>query len=132
MKINKGTKGKVDKLFSEIIRMRGSCERCHKSGSVVQLQCAHINSRRFSATRADLRNAFCLCAGCHRFTTDFPREFSKFITNTWAQEYYDAVYTKSRSLAKVDWQDRLDFLKDIKQTILEGEITIEIARTYEE
>lgn len=62
MKRASGDKGACDRMFSQIIRSRGACQRC---GSVQSLQCAHIISRRYSATRCDERNAWCLCAGCH-------------------------------------------------------------------
>lgn len=120
----KGTKAKADKLFSEVIRSIGYCESC---GSEKWLQCAHINSRRFNATRCDTRNAFSLCASCHRKYTDFPREFSRFITTTWAQSYYDDMYQKSRTATKVDWDERIEFLTRIKK----GEITLDEARRQE-
>ena len=129
----KGAKAKADKLFSEVIRSVGYCEadgyddvRCSP-----QLQCMHIISRRFNATRCDTRNAFSGCAAHHRFFTDHPREFSKFITTTWAQKYYDEVYQNSRnsSLGKqVDWDERVAFLTDIK----EQRITLEEARKMED
>ena len=121
MKRYKGAKARADKLFSEIIRSIGFCENC---GKEQWLQCAHINSRRFNATRCDTRNAFCLCAGCHRYYTDFPREFSRFITTTWAADYYDMLFQTSRTATKVDWDERVEFLTRIK----DGEITLQEAR----
>jgi len=115
----KGAKAKADKLFSEVIRSVGYCEaegfndlKCSP-----QLQCMHIISRKYSATRCDTRNAFSGCAAHHRFFTDHPREFSRFITQTWAQEYYDLIYKNSRNSAlgkQVDWEERVAFLTDIK------------------
>ena len=133
VKRNKGVKGRADKLFSEIIRSTGYCEaqgfndiKCSP-----QLHTMHIVSRKYNATRCDTRNAFSGCAAHHRFYTDHPREFSRFITQTWAQDYYDIIYQNSRnsSLGKqVDWEERLAFLKDIKQ----GRITLEEAREMED
>lgn len=125
----KNAKGKADKLFSEIIRSRGYCEaegfddrRC-----TPQLQTAHIVTRKRSATRTDTRNAFCLCFGHHRWFTDMPRQFSRFITHTWAQPYYDAVYQRSVTPTKVDWLERVSFLERIKS----GELTLDEARKLE-
>lgn len=133
VKRSKGAKGKADKLFSEIIRGVGHCEasgfddiKCSN-----QLQCMHITSRRYNATRCDTRNAFSGCARHHRFYTDHPRQFSRFITQTWAQEYYDQMYQRSRdsSLGKmVDWEERIAFLTDIK----EGRLTLKEARSLED
>lgn len=129
----KGLKAKATQLHAQIIRSTGRCENCGKGPEYVQLQCAHIISRRFSHTRTDLRNAFCLCAACHRYYTDYPREFSRFITKTWAQEFYDDVLLplSRERLAKLNWQDRLDFLKDIKKRIDNKTLTLEEARRLE-
>lgn len=126
----KGAKAKCDKLFSEIIRSVGECEASMLGNCSSQLQCMHIISRRYSNTRTDLRNAFSGCAAHHRFFTDNPREFSKFITQTWAQEYYDHVYQKSQEYRKVNWDDEYLRLKDIKSQ-LDNCITLSELRAEE-
>lgn len=123
----KGAKAKCDVLFSQIIRSIAECEHCYR---VEHLQCAHIISRRYNATRTDLRNAMSLCAGCHRYFTDHPREFSRFISETWAQEYYDQVFKKSQTLGKKDWDAEYERLKDIKKRLDSGE-TIDRLREEE-
>ena len=95
----KGAKAKADRLFSLIIRARGHCESC---GSTSNLQCAHIVSRRYSHTRCDQRNAFCLCAKCHMHFTDHPVEFAEFVlANT---DQYPAMFLLSQQTGKVDWK----------------------------
>ena len=130
LKRYKGDKAKADKLFSQVIRNLGYCE-ANGYGSrpcSSQLQTAHIVTRKRNATRTDTRNAFCLCFAHHRWFTDYPREFSRFITDTWAQAYYDDVYQKSIVPTKVDWQERIRFLT----RILQEEITLNQARELEE
>lgn len=129
----KGAKAKCDKLFSEIVRSLGECEAAGYAPGPCssQLQCMHIISRRFSATRTDLRNAFSGCAAHHRFYTDHPREFSRFITETWAQEYYEHVFRKAQGLGKVDWDVELERLKELKKLITSGELTLDRARERE-
>lgn len=119
-----------DIVFSNIITSVGVCEakgyaqrRCSH-----QLQTAHIVTRSRAATRTDLRNAFCLCFAHHRFFHDYPREFSRFITGTWAQEYYDTIYSKSITPTKVNWKDRHEWLKDIYKQIKNGTLTLKEAR----
>lgn len=131
-------KGKADKLFSEIIRSLGYCEaegwptpELARSCSP-QLQTAHIVTRKRSATRTDTRNAFCLCFTHHRYFTDYPREFSHFISDTWAQSHYDQIYWKSNIPTKVDWQERVAFLSEVQRAINAGELTLEAARSLEE
>jgi hypothetical protein len=128
MKRYKGAKGKCDTLFSQIIRSVNECEKCY---SIDWLQCAHIISRRYSNTRTDLRNAYCLCAKCHRFFTDHPREFSKFITGTWAQDYYEDIYRKSQEVGKIDWDAEVDRLKEIKRSLDKEETTLDKLREKE-
>lgn len=125
LKSYKGVKGKADKLFSEVIRSYGECEKC---GGDNWLQTAHIISRRFNSVRTDTRNAFCLCASCHRKFTDHPREFSHFITDSWAVRYYDRLYWKSQEVVKVDWALRIEFLTRIK----EGKLSLREARELED
>jgi hypothetical protein len=133
VKRNKGIKGKADKLFSEVIRSVGHCEADGFDGVKCspQLQCMHIISRKYNATRCDLRNAFSGCAAHHRYFTDHPRQFSRFITTTWAQDYYDQMYQRSRNSAigkLVDWEERVALFIDIK----EGRITLKEARAIED
>lgn len=129
----KGAKAKADTLFSTIIRSLGYCEAKGHSARACsnQLQTAHIVTRKRSATRTDTRNAFCLCFAHHRFYTDYPREFSHFISETWAQLYYDEVYAKSVRPTKVNWDEEAQRLKGLKQRIDNGEITLAEAREEE-
>jgi hypothetical protein len=122
-------KGKADRLFSEVIRGQGYCEAEGFDGRNCsnQLHTAHIVTRGRSATRTDTRNAFCLCFAHHRYFHDYPRQFSRFISTTWAQEHYDSVYTLSLIPTKIDWTARVTFLTRIKN----GEITLDEARRIE-
>ena len=127
----KGKKGTAGRLHAKIIRSLGSCEHC---GSSTNLQCAHILSRRFVATYTSLRNAFCLCASCHRFFTDHPVKFGDFVRSTWANEYYEDIHKAAHKGAKTSdefWEERIFFLKDIEARMQEGELNIVEAREYD-
>lgn len=101
----KGWKGKATRLHAELVRARGRCERC---GSVDGLQCAHIVSRRFSATRTDLTNAWCLCAKCHRRLTDWPHEHVAFAHQTHGEAGFralcDRAQANGRPWSDLDWR----------------------------
>ena len=57
---------KCDATYSKVIRKRGFCEwPC--CGRVENLQCSHIFTRDLWSVRWDLDNAFCFCAGCHKY-----------------------------------------------------------------
>jgi len=106
----KGSKGKCDKLASLIVRNIGYCEDC---GSTENLQCSHIVSRKYSATRTDLDNLQCLCAKCHRRYTDWPKEFSRWITKSIGVEKYESLRLKANTYTKMNWDDELVRLKKI-------------------
>jgi len=100
----KGAKAKCDRLFSLIVRARGACENCGES-RYAQLQTAHIISRRYSHTRCDLDNAYCLCAACHRAFTDHPVDFGAFVK--FKNTNYGVLIIRSQDQAKKDWDDEL-------------------------
>lgn len=138
----KGDKGKATKLHSVIIRSQGICESCDYEcpcpdkwkHNVCKLQAAHIQGRTASNTRTQLRNAFCLCASCHRKFTDQPLTFSRFVTGTWAQEHRQTLIELSRPMVtgqKMDWEWELDRLKEVKKRLLSGETTLREERDNE-
>lgn len=59
-------KRNLDKTFSDVVRKRGYCERCGQTEHS-KLQCSHIHPRDKLSVRWDIKNAFCLCGGCHIF-----------------------------------------------------------------
>lgn len=95
----KKAKGKADRLFSQLVRARGACEKCGER-DYSKLQTAHIISRRYSATRTDPRNAWCLCARCHLRLTDHPDEHVVFTLETIGSEVFDEL--KAKALAGID------------------------------
>jgi 5-methylcytosine-specific restriction endonuclease McrA len=106
----KGAKKKADDLFSKIVRSRGYCQSC---GSTRNLQTAHVISRRYSATRTDLANAFCACATCHARWTDYPVEFGEFVLDVIGDDAYEALRVKSLSRVKFDWLAEVERLRPL-------------------
>lgn len=84
-----------DRLWSLIVRSKGYCEGCGKSGSACVLQGAHGFSRRYRATRWNLLNGFALCSGDHVRWTHDPLGFDQFLRLQWG----DMVYSELRYLA---------------------------------
>jgi len=106
----KGLRGKATRLHAEIVRARGSCQNCNSTDS---LQCAHIVSRGYAATRCDLDNAFCLCAKCHMYFTKWPIEFRDFVISAVGQKLYDELKLKAEQGVKTNdafWQAEIDWL----------------------
>lgn len=104
----KGPRGKATRIHGQIVRARGACEGpdAWKGRAVIhsqRMECAHIISRRFSGTRTDLDNAFCLCNSCHRFFTEHPVDFADFAIDKMGRASYEALWQKAHAVTKMDW-----------------------------
>lgn len=78
---------KLDRAFSLAVRRVGECQRCGRGPDKVQLQCSHIYTRANLAVRWDLLNATCLCAACHRWWHQNPKD---------AIEWLEGIYTPEK------------------------------------
>lgn len=107
----KGIKRKCDVLLGEIVRARGECQNCHRSPPAVQLQTAHILSRRFIRTRYEPTNVFALCAGCHHAMTDDPVRFARFALAHIGTAVYEGLVVLSQRTDRFDWAGTLARLK---------------------
>ncbi len=96
-KKKKPTKGyykkKADTAFSLMIRQRdGVCvanrARIDTCESPRFLQCAHIHSRGYTATRLDPENAVTLCRSCHMYFGNRPLEWEEFVDEVLGENYY--------------------------------------------
>lgn len=116
--MQQAAKNKADFVFSRIVRSVGRCERC---GTLYNLQCAHWLSRRYSNTRTDFDNAFCLCAGCHRYFTADPTAWALWALSKRGREVYDRLREAANRKSEIDWPDELGRLRQIaKREGLEG------------
>lgn len=109
----KGLRGKATKLHSLVVRSRGRCERC---GSTQTLQAAHIIPRRYAATRVDPENAWCLCAGCHRRTTEWASDHMALVEQTIGLERFWELKRAAETGVKANdayWQGWIDRLNDM-------------------
>jgi len=93
---------KLDDTFSKVVRSIGECERC---GKKTNLQCAHINSRRFYHTRWNQLNALCLCSGCHFWAHQHPRLFTKFVNDYYGEGTMDEIDRLSNSIEPISTEE---------------------------
>lgn len=114
----KGPKGKATKLHAELVRSRGACQRC---GSTDTLQCAHIITRSYSATRTDERNAWCLCAGCHLYLGLHQFEHVEFALATIGAEVYAELREKATSNPR-PWKPAMWQAEVVRLTALLAEV----------
>lgn len=113
MKPAKGDKGACDRIFSQLVRMRGACQRC---GAFTNLQCAHIISRRYSATRCDLKNAWCLCARCH-FWVDghFEAKWALVVSTIGEDAFQSLTEWAYANNAPWDWKAEKERLSRLRE-----------------
>lgn len=104
----KAAKNKADALFSLIVRSAGRCEKC---GSTYWLQTAHWLSRRYSNTRTDFDNAFCLCSSCHRYFTADPTAWTDWAISMRGRETYDRLREAANKQSEMDWPAEVERLK---------------------
>jgi len=128
-KVKKASRGKLgreaDRLFSLIVRSRGFCEaRGVRTLHAGPLQCAHIIGRSYRSTRWDEENAFCLCAGCHRFWTSRPIEFRRFVVDMRGIVWFDEV--TSRALHPWD-KDIVGVVARLRERAVELGLEVEAA-----
>ena len=102
---------KLDTLFSKVVRQIGECERCGKQNN---LQCCHINSRRFRHTRWHELNALCLCAGCHFWAHQHPRAFGKWVDEYLGEGTMDEIDQLSYSTTPVTLEEMQEIHERLK------------------
>ena len=112
-KVNKSKlKKKIDTLFSQKVREGKVCLKCGKKDN---LQCAHIFSRRYMATRWDFDNAIPLCYACHFFWAhQNPMEFSTFIVSKLGMVKVEQLREKSSKIIRYTLQDLEIILENLK------------------
>ncbi len=74
----------LDKYTSIIVRRRD--RRCVTCGGRRSLQCSHFYSRRYLATRFDLRNCNAMCASCNRRHNSDPTEYLRFMNERYGPD----------------------------------------------
>ncbi len=102
---------KLDKSWSEKVREYGMCEKCHK---LSPLNAHHFYSRSVRSVRWDTDNGFCLCVGCHTFSSHFsahktPAEFVEWAIERRGKKWYDSLKKRKNQTVKYidDDVDRL-------------------------
>jgi hypothetical protein len=104
--VAKGDRGFCDVLFSRIVRFRGGCQRCGRAGT----DTAHIIGRRYSATRCEEDNAWCLCRSCHALTGEWPLHFIALVVKTIGMDRYGELRRQAEAGIKgssaVFWREK--------------------------
>ena len=106
---------KLDKIYSELIRKYGRCLRCDK---VNNLQCSHIHSRTKMSVRWDLKNAFCLCAGCHKYWWHLhPIDAAEFTKQKLGDYEYAQLNARANSIKKWTIDEMQELYKALEKEL---------------
>lgn len=108
-------KKKANNLVSKIVRLKGKCERCGKSGDQVQLQCAHIVGRSNHTLRFDLMNVLCLGSACHRWAHNYPIDFTRWVKQNYPNRVIYLDHNKNFITRRTlnDYKELVEALKKL-------------------
>lgn len=110
-------KARATRLHSQYVRLRdGRCVRCGTTSG--QLQCMHVFSRRYTATRTHVLNGHTGCAACHRWLTENPYEHVTFFRRYLGDDTFfmlrDLAYAGVGTVTKAEfWQQECDRLNSL-------------------
>ena len=113
-------RNKLDKIVSLIVRERGHCQRCGKRDN---LQCCHIFSRIYNATRWLLDNLLCLCSACHFFFHKNPILFGEYVRELLGEERYLLLKESRNRITKYTTEDletKYKVLSEMSETLKGG------------
>lgn len=105
----------LDRHFSLFIRARDS-NKCRICGSTYMPQCGHIFSRVAYATRWDVRNAVCMCAGCNIRHESNAWPVIKWFKETFGEELLDELqrlWNKPKALTNPELRELLSEIKGL-------------------
>ena len=108
---------KLDKAWADKIKEYGMCEKCHKTKP---LNAHHFYSRSIRAVRWDVDNGFCLCVGCHVFSSKFsahkaPAEFVEWAIEKRGIQWYETVKKRKNEVVKFIDKDYDEIILTLKQ-----------------
>jgi len=108
---------KLDKAWSLKVREYGMCEKCHK---LSPLNAHHFYSRAIRSVRWDVDNGFCLCVGCHVFSSKFsahktPAEFVEWAIERRGDGWYTLLKLRKNAMVKYYDTDVDDLIIEINK-----------------
>lgn len=123
MKRLKGIDGKLDELWSELVKLEAGM-KCEIEGCTHRptLNSHHIFTRKNMATRWDTANGVCLCVGHHTMSSKFsahqtPTEFTYWLHKNYGELFMDDLRLKANSTKKWTQWEKEELLEELKKKI---------------
>jgi NAD-dependent dihydropyrimidine dehydrogenase PreA subunit len=106
-------KNELDRIWSRIIKSRGTCEVCGQDG----WEPHHIKHRSNLATRWLIENGCLLCNFCHITSSRFsahktPTDFHKWIEKKRGKDVMDKLESVSKKISKPDYNTIKKYLEE--------------------
>lgn len=114
---------RLDCLFSEYIRKRaikeaGGCQRCYAPKlSYLELQCAHMFSRKGFTVRWNPDDACGICGGCHLYIDSHPIEKIDFFKGLLGETKFQALNITAHMTGKTDLKLVELYLEKLLETV---------------
>ena len=102
----------LDRLVSLIVRRRD--RRCVTCGEARGLQCSHFYSRRYLATRFDLRNCNAMCGDCNRRHNEDAEPYLRFMRERYGEVVVAELDRIRRDGGKVADEELLLELEELR------------------
>ena len=107
--MDKKLKAKLDKVFSEYIRLRDlhadnstfTCISCGRIKGKEQMDAGHFWNRVHTATRWDEKNVHGECRYCNRFDENHLLKYKEHLIAKIGQQEYDLMEMRKNSMSKV-------------------------------
>lgn len=96
-------KKELDSVFSKYIRLKydkEKCYTCHYIAPWKKLQCGHLVSRYYLATRFDERNCRPQCITCNIYRNGMVPDFSKRLEQELGEGITKTLYEEARKIIK--------------------------------
>lgn len=116
-------KKKLDKIFSEYIRLRDSdykgnckCISCGKDAPAFggSTHAGHLFSRRYLSIRFDEKNVNAQCAYCNTFLNGNQIKAARGVENKWGEGTVDDLESRmyiTTKLNRVDYEEAIEIYK---------------------
>ena len=117
----KSLRNKLDKLVKQIVRKRKKCQHCGRSRGI-QLQTAHIFSRKYLGLRWNLDNVLLLCASCHFWAHSNTILFAEWVKEYLGEEKYQLLKEARNQITIFTLNDLQIKVKALEELLQKGEI----------
>jgi hypothetical protein len=113
-KKKKPLKDTCHKWWSKIIRNRGKCQRCKRTGII--LHAHHIKCKnRYERLRFELKNGMALCPDCHRWAHADPLQFAEFVKKEEPENYEFLKDENRHSGSALTYKGLVEKRKELKE-----------------